>query len=118
MGASTDQPDDPNTRITGVLTESQADSPTWTTSQQQAMVNQFMPPDAKMNGSKTVYLGNLVEGTEYIYSSVLLANTLPNADFKDVSGHQNSPGLFYVYFDEADSEFVLGTDEHFVQNPF
>ena len=112
-----DIPDDHNVRITGILTEPLGGIP-WTTAQEKTMVNQFMPPDAKLMGSKKVYLGNLVEGTEYIYTSALLAHTLPASDFKDVNGKQVQAGMFYVYYDEAEGQDSLGTDENFVQTPY
>lgn len=60
-----------------------------------------MPPDAKLLRSKPVdFPGtNNVQGTERIYSSVLLKNSLPAVDFKDANGNQAQPGVFYVFLD-------------------
>lgn len=89
-----------NGRVTGIQTSPPSSNP-WTVAQAQAMEKRFMPPDAKLLRSKPVdFPGtNNVQGTERIYSSVLLKNSLPAVDFKDANGNQAQPGVFYVFLD-------------------
>lgn len=111
-------PNNPNDRITGI--ESFPYSVTWSMSQEQMVVNQFMPPDAKYVSTKTVYfIGNVVSGIEKTYTSVLLGRTLPKADFLDANEKQAQPGRFYVFlsptYSEQGSELcAIGTDEKLV----
>lgn len=88
---------DDNTRVTGIQTLPNGDP--WTVTQALAMAKSFMPPDAKLLRSKSVtFLGtNDVQGVERVYSSTLLKDTLPAADFKDANGNPAQPGVFYVF---------------------
>ena len=84
------------------------------------MVGQFMPPDAKLVHTNTVYEpGNpaAAVGIEKTYTSVLLAHTLPASDFKNANGKQVQPGMFYVYLNDGFLQVdanMLGTDESYV----
>ncbi len=108
------EPDDPNTRMTGIAVSPDAK---WNMSQEQQALAQFMPPDAKLQNTKTAYLGNIATGTEETYTSVLLARTLPKVDFTDANGNQAQPGTFYVLLVNGLSGYetnIIGTDEKFV----
>ncbi len=82
------------------------------------MLDQFMPPDARQESKKVIYVGTAVVGTEEIYTSILLANTLPLADFKDINGSQDRPGMFFVYLNNGSQAgydvSTLGTNESYV----
>jgi hypothetical protein len=110
------QPNDPNDRVTGI--EVAPTTGNWTRSQEETMVGQFLPPDAKLVQTKTVYDPNHAAiGIEKTYSSVLLAHTLPASDFKNANGKQAQAGTFYVYLDDgflAVNASMLGTDESYV----
>lgn len=92
--------DDPSARITSFLLWSLSGTD-WTQSQSQAMVDQFLPPDAKLVSSKTLYLAQpqFPEGLEETYTSALLSRTLPKSDFVDADGNQAQAGMFYAYVD-------------------
>jgi len=117
-GNYTTQPSDPNDRVTGI--ETAPTTRNWTRSQEETMVGQFLPPDAKLVHTNTVYQpGNPAAaiGIEKTYTSVLLANTLPASDFINANGNLVQPGTLYVYlndgFEKVDAN-MLGTDEGYV----
>jgi hypothetical protein len=112
-------------RVIGVLTLPNSGGASWTAAQVAAMQGEFMPLDAVLKGSQITSLGSLVTGVENTYSSQLLAQTLPAADFTDMNGRPVPPGTFYVYWHHAvygaePSQYdqcALGTDEQFALNP-
>jgi hypothetical protein len=91
------RPDNPESRVFNINTTPQVGySPNWTRAQEQAIANQFLPPDAKLqSASPNDFPAGIVE----VYTSVLLSRTMPKADFVDANGKQAQPGTFYVYFD-------------------
>ncbi|MGO8950631.1 MAG: hypothetical protein ACLQUY_23865 [Ktedonobacterales bacterium] len=92
-------PNNPNVRITDISIEGST-LQIWNLSQARVMVDQFLPPDAKLQTTKTFYDPTGVPfGIEETYTSALLARTLPKADFTDASGYQDQPGVFYAYLD-------------------
>jgi hypothetical protein len=111
-------PSNPNSRVTGIQLDPQASQQNWSMSQAQMMLDQFMPPDAKREQTKTISVGNVAVGTEETYSSVLLARTLPKADFTYINGNQAPPGVFFVYVNNGSETGVdvstLGADESYV----
>ena len=115
-GNYNNQPNDPNDRVTGIETAPTVGN--WTRSQEETMVGQFLPPDAKLVQTKTVYDANhAAVGIEETYTSVLLAHTLPSSDFKNAKGKLVQAGTFYVYLDDgfgAVDSSMLGTDESYV----
>jgi hypothetical protein len=111
-------PADPNSRVTGIQLDPQAAQPNWSASEAQAMLDQFMPPDARQESRKAIYVGTTVVGAEEIYISLLLANTLPLSDFKGIDGSQEKPGTFFVYVNDGGQTgydvSTLGTNESYV----
>ena len=49
-------PDNPNSRVTGIQLDPQASEQNWSTSEAQAMLDQFMPPDARQKSKKVIYV--------------------------------------------------------------
>src|SRR6266700_151119 len=58
----------------------------------------YLPPDAVFQKTYPKMLANAVMGEIHVYSSQLLANTLPHADFTDEQEHPEQPGLLFVYY--------------------
>jgi hypothetical protein len=83
--------------VTGIQTAPK--SGLWTVAQAQAMIAPFLPPDAKLLDSKQVYFPNStsLKGIERVYSSTLLARTLPAEDFKDANEQPAQAGVFYAF---------------------
>lgn len=111
-------PSNPNSRVTGIQLYPQSTEQNWSMSEAEAMLSQFIPPDAKREQAKTIYVNNIAVGTEVTYSSILLAHTLPKADFTYINGSPAPPGVFFVYVNNGSETgydvSTLGTNESYV----
>jgi hypothetical protein len=97
-----------------------------TLAQGKAICGSFLPADAKLHTTTTVYLGNLADGLEDQYTSTLLANTLPPDDFADKNGKAMPPGTFSIFYNYSYSgsssaplvgQCTLATDESLLLLP-
>jgi hypothetical protein len=95
-----------------IVVTTQLEFDQYTLAQATAVAPLFLPPDAKLLGTKPPPTGR--DGIEKTYFSQMLANTLPAADFKDQNGNAIRPGTIFVLFDGAGNYFSqveLSTDE-------
>jgi hypothetical protein len=95
----------------------QPDEAVWSHQKAIQICSAYLPPDAVFQKTYPKMLADTVMGEIHVYSSKLLANTLPHADFTDEQGQPEQPGLFFVYYDhhyQDDADHIgycaLGTD--------
>lgn len=70
-----------------------------TMTQAKSLCGSFLPSDATLQHTTTVFRGGMVAGIELNYTSTLLANTLPASDFTDKDGKATPQGAFFVNYD-------------------
>jgi len=86
-----------------------------TMTQAKVLCGSFLPADAKLQRTSI-----LSYGSELRYTSVLLANTLPDRDFTDKNGKATPSGTIFVYYANPGGTVDycrLSTDEHLLYIP-